>query len=52
MLTMDKIHDIRELFYEQGLNVAEIARKTNYDWKTIVNNIDKIDLPHATKTSK
>ena len=41
---MDKIHNIRELFYEQGLNVAEIARKTNYDRKTIVKYIDKIDF--------
>lgn len=44
MLTMDKIHNIRELFYEQGLNVAEIARKTNYDRKTIVKYLDQIDF--------
>lgn len=44
MLTMDKIHNIRELFYEQGLNVAEIARKTNYDRKTIVKYIDQTDF--------
>ena len=32
MLTMDQIHGIRQLYYEQGLtNISEIARITGLD---------------------
>lgn len=44
MLTMDKIHNIRDLFYGQGLNVAEIARKTLCDRKTINKYLDQTDF--------
>lgn len=50
---MDKIHGIRELFYEQGLNVAEIVRKTNYDRKTIIKYLDQVDFsPKPPKASE
>ena len=32
MLTMDQIHRIRQLYYEQGLtNLSELARRTGLD---------------------
>ena len=35
MLTMDQIHHIRALYYEQGYNISEIAEATGRDWKTV-----------------
>ena len=39
MLTMDQIHHIRALYYEQGYNIAEIAEATGRDWKTVAKYI-------------
>ena len=44
MLSMDQIHRIRQLFYEQGCNISEIARKTGLDWKTVRKYVDKEDF--------
>lgn len=45
MLTMDQIHRIRQLYYEQGLdNISEIARRTGLDWKTVSKYVDKTDF--------
>ena len=45
MLTMDQIHGIRQLYYEQGLtNISEIARITGLDWKTVAKYIDMTDF--------
>ena len=44
MLAMDQIYDIRKLFYEQGLNISEIARKTGRDWKTVQKYVDMTDF--------
>ena len=44
MLTMDQIHHIRAMFYEQGYNISEIAKATGRDWKTVAKYIDMIDL--------
>ena len=35
MLTMDKVHSIRQLYYEQGKNIPTIIAETGYDRKTI-----------------
>ena len=44
MLTMDQIHHIRALYYEQGYNISEIAEATGRDWKTVAKYIDKSDF--------
>ena len=44
MLTMDQIHHIRALYYEQGYNISEIARATDRDWKTLAKYIDITDF--------
>ena len=44
MLTMDQIHHIRTLYYEQGYNISEIAKATDRDWKTIAKYIDMSDF--------
>ena len=44
MLTMDQIHHIRELFYEQGHNISDIAKATGRDWKTVAKYIDMADF--------
>ena len=44
MLTMDQIHHIRELYYEQGHNISEIAKSTGHDWKTAAKYIDMEDF--------
>ena len=44
MLTMDQIHHIRALYYEQGYNISEIAKATARDWKTVAKYIDMADF--------
>ena len=44
MLTMDNINNIRDMYYRQGLTVAEICRNTKRDRKTINKYIDKTDF--------
>ena len=41
MLAMDQIHRIRQLFYEQGHSISEIARMTGFNWKTVSKYVDK-----------
>lgn len=40
MTTMDQIHRIRELYYEQGKNLIEIAIIMNCDWRTVRKYVD------------
>lgn len=50
MTTMDQIHHIRELFYEQDKNVSEIAAITGLNWKTVAKYVDMTDFnPPALK---
>ena len=35
MITMDQIHRIRDLFFGQGKNLAEIATILGVDWRTV-----------------
>lgn len=44
MTTMDKIHHIRELFYQQGMNISEIASVTGFNWKTVKKYVDMEDF--------
>lgn len=44
MTTMDQIHDIRQLFYEQGRNISEIAEETGLNWKTVRKYVDMTDF--------
>lgn len=44
MYTMDQIHTIRDLFYNQGLNLKEVAEKMNCDWRTVRKYVDLEDF--------
>ena len=44
MLAMDQIHDIRNDYYVQGLNISEIANKRNQAWRTVQKYIDMTDF--------
>ncbi len=35
--TMDQIHHIRDMFYQQDKNISEIASETGLNWKTVKN---------------
>jgi len=50
MLTMDQIHHIRALYYEQGYNISEIAEATGRDWKTVAKYIDMADFNEPLPT--
>ncbi len=40
MTTMDQIHRIRDLYYEQGKNLIETAAIMNCDWRTVRKYVD------------
>lgn len=44
MLAMDKIHSIRQLYYEQGKTIPEIITETDHDRKTITKYLDMTDF--------
>ena len=44
MYTMDQIHRIRELYFEQGKNLTEIAEIMGCDWRTVRKYVDKEDF--------
>ena len=44
MTTMDQIHRIRQLYYEQDKNFAEIAATMNLDWRTVRKYVDMEDF--------
>jgi len=44
MLAMDKIHLIRQLYYEQGYDISDIIAETGHDRKTVVKYIDMTDF--------
>lgn len=53
MLNMTQINDIRKLYFEEGLNYAQISRATSFDVKTIKKYIWQEDFnqpqPKASK---
>ena len=44
MLTMDQIHHIRQLYYEQDKNISEIAQKMHMNWRTVQKYVDMDDF--------
>lgn len=50
MLTMDQIHLIRMLFYEQGKSISEIARELNISWHTVQKYVDMDDFNQPAPT--
>jgi len=43
MLTMTQVDSIREMYYEQGKNISEVARISKNDRKTVRKYIEKAD---------
>jgi len=50
MLTIDKIHDIRFLFFVKGENISQIAVALQLDWKTVQKYVDMTNF-NAPQTS-
>ena len=44
MIAMDQIKNIKSLYFEQGMNLSEIAEETGFDWKTVKKYVDKEDF--------
>ena len=44
MFTMDQVHTIRDLYFNQGLNLAEVAEKVGCDWRTVRKYVDQEDF--------
>ncbi len=44
MYTMDQVHTIRQLYYDQGLNLKEVAEKMKCDWRTVKKYVDQDDF--------
>jgi len=42
--TMDQIHRIREMYYQQDKNISEIASETGFNWKTVKKYVDMEDF--------
>lgn len=42
--TMDQIHRIREMFYQQDKNISQIASETGFNWKTVKKYVDMEDF--------
>ena len=51
MTTMDQIHRIRELYYEQDKNLNEIAIIMGCDWRTVRKYVDMMSIPIALEYS-
>ncbi len=50
MTTMDQIHSIRMLYYEQDKNLKEIAALMNLDWRTVRKYVDQDDFSPVPPT--
>lgn len=42
--TVDQIHHIRDMFYQQDKNTSEIASETGLNWKTVKKYVDMADF--------
>ena len=50
MYTMDQVHTIRELYYNQGLTLKNIAEEVDCDWRTVRKvwaSSPTLDLPDS-----
>ena len=45
---MDQVHTIRDLYYNQGLSMTDIAKKLNCDWRTVRKYVDQEDFSPST----
>ena len=52
MFTMDQVHTIRDLYFNQGLNLAEIAEKVGCDWRTVRKYVDQEDFSPPVPVSE
>ena len=52
MYTMDQIHTIRDIFFNQGLSMAETAEKVGCDWRTVKKYVDKADFSPPKPTAE
>ena len=52
MFTMDQVHTIRDLYYNQGLNLTEVAEKMGCDWRTVRKYVDQEDFSPPTPASE
>lgn len=43
-ITMNQIHHIREMYYQQDKNISEIANETGLNWKTVRKYVDMEDF--------
>ena len=50
MYTMDQIHHIRQLYYEQGLTVTDVAKTIGCSWRTAQKYIDMEDFSSPIPT--
>jgi len=41
---MNQVHLIRELYYNQGLNLQEVAKEIKCDWRTVRKYVDQEDF--------
>ncbi len=44
MLTMDKVHDIRDRYFRKGEKISQISKVLNFDEKTVRKYIDMTDF--------
>jgi len=49
---MDQIHHIRQLYFEQGMNLTEIEAATGFNWKTVKKYVDMEDFSQAPPKPK
>ena len=42
--TMDQIHRIREMYYQQDKSISTIASETGFNWKTVKKYVDMDDF--------
>lgn len=44
MFKMEQIHQVRELYFNQGKNLTQIAEQMNCDWRTVRKYVDQDDF--------
>lgn len=50
--TMDQVHRIREMFYQQDKNISVIAAEMNLNWKTVKKYVDMEDFNTPQQVSR
>lgn len=52
MIAMDQIKHIKYLYNEQGMNLSDISKKMNLDWKTVKKYVEMEDFNEEPPTLK